>query len=66
MGDPAEAKPTALAIHSLVMYVLFDQGAAWSADMISSWLAAEGFGVRFGRPLGPPFHTTLILATRLE
>jgi cyclopropane fatty-acyl-phospholipid synthase-like methyltransferase len=66
MGDPDQAKPTLLAIHSLQMYVLFDQGRAHSAEAISSWLAEEGFGVRFTRPLGPPFHTQLILATRLE
>lgn len=66
MGDPEQAKPTTLALHSLVMYVLFDQGQAHSAETISSWLAEEGFGVRFTRPLGPPFHTQLILATRLE
>lgn len=66
MGDPEQAKPTKLAVHSLVMYMLFDQGRAYSADVISGWLAEEGFGVRFARPLGAPFHSTLILATRLE
>ena len=66
MGDPEHQKPTSIAMHSLVMYALFDHGAAHSAETISSWLAEEGFGVRFTRPLGPPFHTQLILATRLE
>ena len=29
-------------------------------------LAQEGFGVRSTRPLGPPFQTRLLVATRLE
>ena len=66
MGEPGDQKPGPMAIHSLQMYVLFDQGKAWSAEEISAWLAEEGFGVRFTRPLEPPFHSKLILATRLE
>jgi ubiquinone/menaquinone biosynthesis C-methylase UbiE len=66
MAEPDETKPTEATTFSLLMYVLFDQGRAWPAETISSWLAQEGFGVRFTRPLGPPFRSKLILATRLE
>ncbi len=66
MTEADETKPAEAAMFSLLMFVLFDQGRAWSAETISSWLAQEGFGVRFTRPLGPPFHSKLILATRLE
>ena len=66
MTELDETKPSDAATFSLLMYVLFDQGRAWPAETISSWLAQEGFGVRFTRPLGPPFRSKLILATRLE
>ncbi len=66
MVDPDEIKPAEAAMHSLLMFVLFDKGRAYCAETISDWLAQEGFGVRFTRPLGPPFHSKLILATRLE
>jgi len=48
------------------MFTIFDQGRAWSAEKISEWLVQEGFGVRAVRPLGAPFVSKLILATRLE
>ena len=66
MTDPEEFKPAEAAMFSLLMYVLFDEGRAYSAEAISEWLAQEGFGVRFTRHLGPPFRSKLILATRLE
>ncbi len=66
MEEAEESKPTLTAVHSLVMYVLFDSGRAYSADTITSWLAQEGFGVRFVKPIGAPFPSKLILATRLE
>jgi len=66
MTDPDETKPVDAVMHSLLMYVLFDQGRAYPSEMISDWLAQEGFGVRFVRPLGPPFRSKLIVATRLE
>jgi 3-hydroxy-5-methyl-1-naphthoate 3-O-methyltransferase len=68
-GTMAEASGTPsppVAHHSLLMYVLFDQGRSWSAEKISEWLAQERFGVRVIRPLGSPFHSKLIVATRLE
>jgi SAM-dependent methyltransferase len=55
-----------VALFSLLMFALFGHGRAWSAETVSEWLAAERFGVRFTRPLGPPFHSKLILATRLD
>jgi cyclopropane fatty-acyl-phospholipid synthase-like methyltransferase len=66
MTDPDETKPSETTMFSLLMYVLFDHGRAYSAETISDWLSQEGFGVRFVRPLGPPFPSKLILATRLE
>ena len=66
MTDPDEIKPPDATMFSLLMYVLFDQGRAYPAETISDWLAQEGFGVRFVRPLGPPFPSKLILAARLE
>ncbi len=54
------------ALFSLQMFMIFDQGRAWSAEKISEWLAQERFGVRAVRPLGAPFVSKLILATRLE
>ena len=41
-------------------------GRAWSSDQVCEWLSQEQFGVRFVKPIGEPFHTRLILATRLE
>jgi len=66
MGDETAAPPAPLALFSVMMYLLFEEGRLWSTDKISEWLAAEGFGVRSIRPLGPPFLSKLILATRLE
>jgi cyclopropane fatty-acyl-phospholipid synthase-like methyltransferase len=66
MGEPAGPPSPALALFSLQMYLVFDQGTAYSAEQISEWLTQERFGVRSVRPLGPPFHSKLILATRLE
>lgn len=66
MLDPDGTKPPEAAMFSLAMLVQFDRGRAYSAEEISGWLAQEGFGVRFVRPLGPPFFSKLILATRLE
>jgi len=51
---------------SLQMFVVFNEGRSWSADKISEWLSQERFGVRAVRPLGAPFASKLILATRLE
>lgn len=66
MGESTGTTPPTVALRSLQMFVLFDHGRSWSAEKILEWLAREQFGARFVRPLGPPFHTKLILATRLE
>jgi len=66
MSESTGPPPPAVALHSLQMFVLFDQGRSWSAEKILEWLAREQFGARFVKPLGPPFHTKLIVATRLE
>jgi cyclopropane fatty-acyl-phospholipid synthase-like methyltransferase len=66
MGDGGSTIEPPLALSSLFFYSLFDQGRAWSIDRVSEWLVQEGFGVRSARPLGPPFHTRLIVATRME
>ena len=66
MGDETSTIPAPLALFSVMMYLFFDEGRLWSADKVSQWLAAEGFGVRSIRPLGPPFLSKLILATRLD
>ena len=66
MGDPNGPASPRVALFSLLMYVLFDHGRAYSAEQISEWLAQERFGVRAVRPLGPPFETKLIVASRLE
>jgi hypothetical protein len=66
MTDLDETKPPATAMFSLLMYVLFDQGRAYPAETVSDWMTQEGFGIRFTRPLGDPFRSKLILATRLE
>jgi ubiquinone/menaquinone biosynthesis C-methylase UbiE len=66
MTDPDATKPADTVLFSLQMFALFDQGRAYPAETISDWMAQSGFGVRFIRPLGPPFRSKLILATRLE
>jgi len=66
MSESSGPIPPAVAMHSLTMFVLFDHGRSWSAEKILEWLAREQFGARFVRPLGPPFHTKLIVASRLE
>jgi ubiquinone/menaquinone biosynthesis C-methylase UbiE len=66
MSESTGPVPPPVALFSLQMYVVFDHGRAWSAEKILEWLAREHFGARFVRPLGPPFHTKLIVATRLE
>ena len=68
-GTMAEGSGTPFApaaLHSLLMYVLFDSGRSWSQEKVSEWIAQERFGVRAIRPLGSPFHTKLVIATRLE
>jgi 3-hydroxy-5-methyl-1-naphthoate 3-O-methyltransferase len=66
MTDPDGTKPPETAMFSLSMFALFDRGRAYPAETLSDWLNQEGFGVRFVRPLGHPFRSKLILATRLE
>lgn len=66
MGEVSGTPSAPVAHFSLLMYVLFDNGRAWSAEKIAEWLAQERFGVRAIRPLGAPFHSKLIVATRLE
>ncbi len=66
MTNRAGTEPPEAALFSLHMYVVFDHGRAYSADEIAEWLAESGFGVRSTRPLGAPFISTLIQATRLE
>lgn len=66
MAETSGTPSAPIAHFALLMYVLFDQGRAWSAEKISEWLAQERFGVRVIRPLGSPFYTKLIVASRLE
>ncbi|HJW13111.1 MAG TPA: methyltransferase, partial [Thermoanaerobaculia bacterium] len=66
MPDAAQPPDAPVALFSLQMFLLFGHGRAWSSDQVCEWLAQERFGVRFVKPLGAPFHTKLILATRLE
>jgi ubiquinone/menaquinone biosynthesis C-methylase UbiE len=66
MTDPDATKPAEAVMASLFFFTLFDHGCAYPAETISDWIAQEGFGVRFIRPLGHPFRSKLILATRLE
>ncbi len=66
MEDAGGPPSTPVALFSLLMFVLFDGGRAWSVERISEWLTQARFGVRSTRPLGHPFHTKLIVATRLE
>ena len=63
-AEGAPSRDTALV--SLQIFTIFDQGRTWSAEKISEWLSQERFGVRAVRPLGAPFVSKLILATRLE
>jgi SAM-dependent methyltransferase len=67
MMPEAEGPVTpASALFSLRMYLLFDSGRGWSADQVTDWLAREQFGVRAIRSLGSPFHSKLIVASRIE
>jgi SAM-dependent methyltransferase len=66
MSDENVSPPPPLALFSMMMYLYFEEGALWSTEKVTQWLAAEGFGVRSIRPLGPPFLSKLILATRLD
>lgn len=61
-GGPASGG----ALASLVMFMYFDQGKAWTLERVSEWLVQEGFGVRSSRPLGAPFQSRLLTATRIE
>ena len=66
MPEAAAPPEAPVALFSLQMFLLFGHGRAWSSDQVCEWLAQEQFGVRFVKPVGEPFHTKLILATRLE
>jgi 3-hydroxy-5-methyl-1-naphthoate 3-O-methyltransferase len=66
MTEPDGTKPPEAAMFSLLLFALFDKGRAYPAETISDWLTQAGFGIRFIRPLGAPFRSKLILATRLE
>ncbi len=66
MPEGTTAQSTAAAMAPLLFFMLFDAGRAYSLERVSEWLVQEGFGVRSSRPLGPPFHTRLLIATRLE
>jgi SAM-dependent methyltransferase len=66
MTNRVGTEPLEAVLHSLHMYVVFDHGRAWSVEEISEWLVEAGFGVRATRPLGAPFRSTLIQATRLD
>ena len=66
MGEASGTPSAPIAHHALLLYLLFDEGRAWPAEKISEWLAQERFGVRVIRPLGSPFHSKLIVASRLE
>jgi len=66
MAEEGPASGGPVATFSLLMFALFGHGRAWSAEKVGEWLAQERFGVRFTRPLGEPFRSKLILATRLE
>ena len=66
MTDSAPTPPLPIALFSLQMFLLFGEGRSWSVDQTCAWLAQERFGVHFAKPIGDPFFSTLILATRLE
>lgn len=65
---PGGAGPVSVqqALFAVRMLLVFDSGRPWSADQVSEWLARERFAVRSTRPLGAPFQSTLIVASRLE
>jgi SAM-dependent methyltransferase len=66
MPDSSGSLSSNTALFALRMYLIFDGGRAWSVEQVTEWLAAERFAVRATRPLGNPFQTKLILASRLE
>jgi SAM-dependent methyltransferase len=66
MPDGSGGPASGSAMASLVMFMYFDHGKAWTLERVSEWLVQEGFGVRSSRPLGAPFHTRLLTATRIE
>lgn len=66
MPEAGDAPEPPVALFSLLMFTLFGHGRAWSSDQVCEWLAQERFGVRFVKPLGEPFHSKLIVATRLD
>ena len=66
MPEENGTKTQAMGMAPLLFFMYFDQGRAWSLERVSEWLAQEGFGVRSSRPLGAPFQTRLLIATRLE
>jgi SAM-dependent methyltransferase len=66
MPEASGSITPAAALFSLRMYLLFDGGRGWSAEQVSEWLARERFGVRAIRALGSPFHSKLIIASRME
>ncbi|HZV91405.1 MAG TPA: methyltransferase [Candidatus Nitrosocosmicus sp.] len=65
MPEGGSAAPSA-GMGPLLFFMYFDQGRAWSLERVSEWLVQEGFGVRMSRPLGAPFQTRLLIATRIE
>ena len=66
MPDATNAPSMAAALFALRMYLVFDSGHAWSTEQVAEWLTREQFAVRAIRPLGNPFHSKLIIASRLE
>lgn len=66
MAETDGALSRETSFFSLMMFVLFDQSRAWSAERITEWLTQERFGVRAVRALGAPFASKLIIASRLE
>jgi ubiquinone/menaquinone biosynthesis C-methylase UbiE len=66
MPDADGPLTPASALFTLRMYLLFDAGRGWSAEQVTEWLERERFAVRATRALGQPFHSKLIIASRLE
>jgi demethylspheroidene O-methyltransferase len=66
MSETSGPPTPPVAFFSLAMYLVFDEGTTWSAEKIVEWLGEEHFGTRAIRMLGSPFHSKLIIASRLE
>lgn len=66
MPEPGKPLSPQEALFAVRMFLVFDGGRAWGAEQVADWLARERFAVRATRPLGSPFQSKLIVASRLE